>query len=144
MAFSAAHADSLLLVPFDVCNKERFAVQQALNLKKLKAEIFPTKSTDDATVQIDQEGTAAPQLIKELIKKRVAAKTSNLTKEIDKMQRAVAKLSTGKNTKSEPKNNQRGHGGASKQKETATDKTSRDRPNHTTPANKTRTKSPKS
>jgi len=135
--------ESLLLVPFDVYNKERFAIQQALNLKKLETEIFTTKSTEDATMEIDQEGTATPQLIKELIEKRVAAKTSNLTKEINKMQRTIAKLSTGKNTKSELKNNQRGHGGASKQKETATDKTTRGRPNHTTPANKTRTKSPR-
>ena len=61
--------ESILTIPTTSYNKQVKENKQLLNLKKLSNEIIMGKSTEDTTMELDGEGTANYEQLKDLIRK---------------------------------------------------------------------------
>ena len=79
----------------------------SLQMKKLSANHGIEQSTDDANMLLDQEPTANPELVEVLITRKTTEATKQLRSEIADLTNQIKQL----------KNDKRGRGGASKQKE---------------------------
>jgi len=74
----------------------------ALQIKALGEEYFTTKSTDEGEMEVDSEPPVDPEILNNLIQKKVDAATKKLNSEVSKLKLALSKA----------KNSPRDHSGA--------------------------------
>ena len=98
--------DSTLLSPWSTYLDVKKRNDVSLRLKKLSDTHFTTSATDEASMIIDSEPSADPQLIKDLIQKQVTTATKALQSEIKSLRSQLP-------THKAPKNSQRGSSRAS-------------------------------
>lgn len=78
---------SIFVVPWKSYQDTMDRNDIGLELKKLSTSHFVEQATDDAAMEIDNEASADPTLLRELISKLVLEKTSVLQQKIDRLEK---------------------------------------------------------
>jgi len=94
--------EQFFILPFnlylDIIEQE----DTALRLKKLYAEFFKQKVTDDAAILVDDKSRVDPQVLDDLITTQVSQATKKLSSEVTRLKKALEKQ-----TKNSPRDNSR-------------------------------------